>query len=261
MKFNKNSHTFILIFITISIVSQLLFSCTSKSDNTTNDSKSHANSPKPPLISDNSKNILFSWFEDNQPKTATEITKIPETARKEVRVQDLSVPPEKRDPSFIFIADLTKKNPDKSYFVKVYDRKKYEQKRHPRTKEKPSEDKENNIKIDLPVILYATKHCPHCKRARKWLLENNIPFKELDIEADQNAVARLEKLGLEQGVSTGGVPMFEINNRLIPGFDPAAVIKALKMPPLKSSPPKIVPKKQPAAPVIPPISPSGATVI
>ena len=215
--------------------------------------------PAAPVVTDNSSKIMFSWFEGNEAKTALDIADIPDGVKKEVRVQDLAVPPDKRNPEWIFLANLTKKNAEGGYAVRTVHRDKYEQKRHP-------EQKKNSASSDLAnadsqsaasqsnVIMYATPHCPHCKKARRWLLEQKIPYNEINLEKDQTAAVALAQKGQAQGVPTGGVPMFEINGRLIPGFDPAAIRKALTQPPSKMTPPVVNPSPgaAPATPSSPP---------
>ncbi|MBN2530704.1 MAG: glutaredoxin family protein [Deltaproteobacteria bacterium] len=204
--------------------------------------------PAAPVITDNSNKLMFNWFEGNEAKTAMSVADVPEDARKEVRVQDLSIPPDKRDPEWIFLANLSKKNPKGQYDVRVVPRQKYEAKRHPEQKATPAPDSSVGAASGVSVIMYATAHCPHCKRARRWLLEQKIPYKEVDLEKDESAAAVLAQKGAAQGVPTGGVPMFEINGRLIPGFDPAAIQKAIKMPPLKQVGVAPMPKMPPLQP-------------
>ena len=246
-----------------------LSGCSQKTSSDTENGQQTKNRHKIPIVKDGEQNILYSWFEQNVPKTTTDITKIPDKYKKSVRVQDLKVTPDKRDPSLIFIADLTSKNKDGSYKVKTLKRSEYEQKRHPEISDQSNKKKSAAVKLTKPVILYATHYCPHCKHARKWLLQNHIPFKEIDVDKDMAAVARLQKMGQSQGVSTSGVPIFEINGRLIPGFSPEAILQALKIPPVQKKteplPPATIQTKQnkrsPSPANIPPISASGSKII
>ncbi len=38
------------------------------------------------------------------------------------------------------------------------------------------------------LIVYGTKICPDCRRSKKWLDENKIPYKEIFLEEDEKAV-------------------------------------------------------------------------
>lgn len=217
------SHIFILTFLLA-----LVTCSTSEAPKTSESPKK----PALPKVTDSSNHLLFSWFEENEAQTATNIADIPDNVKKEVRVQDLKVPPEKRDPRWLFLVDLTKKNKNGRYSVSAVERAKYEMKRHPPI---PKIEKgTSDSKTAASVVMYATPYCPHCKTARRWLLEQKIPYKEIDVNKDTAAAAALAQKGQAQGVPTSGVPMFEINGRLIPGFDPAAIKKALAAPPLKA---------------------------
>ena len=78
--------------------------------------------------------------------------------------------------------------------------------------------------------MFSTRHCPVCQQARRWLVDQQIPFVERDIERDPAAAAALQQKGRAQGVPTSGVPVFEINGRLLPGFDPPSIRKLLATP-------------------------------
>ena len=75
--------------------------------------------------------------------------------------------------------------------------------------------------------MYATKRCPVCKKARRWLLKKGIPYVEKDVEKDAAAAAELQKKGRAQGIPTNGVPVFEIGGKLFPGFDPDQLMRRL----------------------------------
>jgi glutaredoxin 3 len=64
------------------------------------------------------------------------------------------------------------------------------------------------------VILFSTPSCSWCKRAKRYLKENRVSFKEVNIERDPKAAQDLVK-------KTGqtGVPVIKIGGRWIVGFD------------------------------------------
>ena len=64
------------------------------------------------------------------------------------------------------------------------------------------------------VILFSTPSCSWCKRAKRYLRENRVRFKEVDVERDPKAAQDLVK-------KTGqtGVPVIKIGSRWIVGFD------------------------------------------
>ncbi len=205
-----------------------------------------------PKVTDGRTDLVLSWYVDGGPEIGASVNDVPKDARKEVRVQDPTIPPEERDPDVVYLADLTKKNKDGSYLVKVVKRDDFEAERQAE-REKNAKAKAAAMAalagkdgpqtgaslvsplLNLPrgaaavpqVIMYATKHCPVCVKARRWLLEQKIPYIEKDLESDRVAAIELQKKGQAQGVSTNGVPIFEINGRLLPGFDPAQIVAML----------------------------------
>jgi glutaredoxin len=196
-----------------------------------------------PLVTDERDDLILSWFADGGPAVGSSVKDVPESARREVRVQDPSIPPENRDPSIMFIADLIAQKKGNRYQVKAVKRAAWEAERRAKLEaaQKKAEAARPTPALSatpppMPdgkapgLIMYATKHCPVCIKARRWLLEKKIPYVELDIEKDQAAAEALRQKGAQQGVPTSGVPIFEIYGRLVPGFDPGIIIKMLTGP-------------------------------
>jgi glutaredoxin len=185
-----------------------------------------------PVVDDARKDLVLSWYGDGGPEVAASVAEVPQEARREVRVQDPSIPPEARDPGLVFVADLTRPKPDGSYPVRAVPRAEYEKRQSrlkPQAATQPAAASGQAVAEagGAPVVMYATKHCPVCKTARRWLLDQGIPYVEKDLEADQAAAAELARKGQAQGVPTSGVPIFEVRGRLIPGFDQGAIRAAL----------------------------------
>ncbi len=224
----------LVIKLTLLMLAGSLSGCTTSSeqaDKDTDDARVET-----PVVSDERGDLILSWFADGGPQVASSVAEVPEGARKEVRVQDPSVPPEKRDPRYIFLADITAKDASGRYPVRVEKRADYEQKRAKiaaaRRPAAPAQSMGPGAAAALssgkaPVIMYATRHCPVCVKARRWLLERKIPYIEKDVERDQKAAQELAAKGRAQGVSTSGVPVFDIRGRLVPGFEPGAILKIL----------------------------------
>lgn len=63
------------------------------------------------------------------------------------------------------------------------------------------------------VIMYATSWCPYCKKARNYFRDNGIAFTEYDIEKDQRARQRYDRLGGH------GVPVILVGNKRMDGFN------------------------------------------
>lgn len=65
------------------------------------------------------------------------------------------------------------------------------------------------------TILYSTKNCGYCKKAKAFMASNSIPYKEYDIEDSISAKRRYTQLGGR------GVPLLELKGKTIQGFSEA----------------------------------------
>lgn len=78
--------------------------------------------------------------------------------------------------------------------------------------------KMTNIKI------YSTPTCPFCKRAKAFFKEHNIEYE--DINVAENEKARDEMVEKSGQMS---VPVIEVGNKIIVGFDEQELKKTLKV--------------------------------
>ena len=68
------------------------------------------------------------------------------------------------------------------------------------------------------VTVYSTPTCPWCVRAEEFLKKNNVEFNHVDVSKDHEAAQQMvEKSGQM------GVPVIEIDDKVIVGFDEAAI--------------------------------------
>ncbi|MFT7436130.1 MAG: thioredoxin reductase (NADPH) [Psychromonas sp.] len=44
------------------------------------------------------------------------------------------------------------------------------------------------------IILYGADWCPDCRRAKKFLRDNNIEYTFIDVDIDKEATAKVEKI-------------------------------------------------------------------
>jgi glutaredoxin len=187
--------------------------------------------PTPPVVTDSRNDLVLSWFVDGGAQIGSSVSDVPELARKEVRVQDPTIPPEKRDTTWIFLANLEQANPDGRYPVRAQLRERYQSAHKAAAQEAANQLKSPPVAALSPgektIVMYATKGCPVCKKARRWLLKHRIPYIEKDVERDEDAAVELQKKGRAQGVPTNGVPVFEIGGKLVPGFDPQQLLRLL----------------------------------
>ena len=73
------------------------------------------------------------------------------------------------------------------------------------------------------VKIYTTPSCPWCKKTKEFLKQKKIKYTEFDV--GENEKARNEMI---EKSGQMGVPVLEINDTIIVGFDQGAIEKALK---------------------------------
>ena len=74
----------------------------------------------------------------------------------------------------------------------------------------------------MKVKVYSTKTCPWCKKVKEFLDDKKVKYENIDVGADQKAANEMvEKSGQM------GVPVIEIDGKIIVGYDKEAIEKAL----------------------------------
>lgn len=72
------------------------------------------------------------------------------------------------------------------------------------------------------VRLYSTPTCPYCKMAKDFLEKEGVVFAAVDVSRDEKAAREMvDKSGQM------GVPVLEVEDTMIVGFDKGAYKKAL----------------------------------
>ena len=71
-----------------------------------------------------------------------------------------------------------------------------------------------NTNVQPKVIMFTTPTCSYCTTAKRYLRENKIKFKEVDVSKDQKAAQDMKRRA-----GTTGVPVILVNNRPVVGFD------------------------------------------
>lgn len=74
----------------------------------------------------------------------------------------------------------------------------------------------------VDVVLYATEWCGYCARTRRLLEDQQVPYREIDIEKSAEGYAQFQQL------NGNGVPVLVIDEQVIHGFDRAAIDTALR---------------------------------
>ena len=74
------------------------------------------------------------------------------------------------------------------------------------------------------VKIYTTPTCIWCKRTKEFFKENNIKYKEFDVSSDAKARQEMIKKSGQMGV-----PVIDVDGKIILGFDKEALKKVLKL--------------------------------
>jgi glutaredoxin-like YruB-family protein len=75
----------------------------------------------------------------------------------------------------------------------------------------------------MAITLYTTPSCTYCRKAKQYFRENRIRFQEYDVSRDQR---RADEMVRKSGQM--GVPVIDVNGRVIVGFNQPEVERALK---------------------------------
>ncbi len=74
------------------------------------------------------------------------------------------------------------------------------------------------------VRVFSTNQCPYCVTLKLFLKENNIEFEDINVGEDQKAAEEMiEKSGQM------GVPVIEIDDQMVVGFDKERISQLLKI--------------------------------
>jgi len=75
----------------------------------------------------------------------------------------------------------------------------------------------------MTVKVYSTPMCPWCDKVKKYLGELGVEFEEVDVSADRAAAMEMVRKTHQMGV-----PVVEIGDRFIVGYNPEAIEEALR---------------------------------
>ena len=72
------------------------------------------------------------------------------------------------------------------------------------------------------VKVYSTATCPYCQMLKDFLNEKKVPFENVDVGANREAAIEMRDKSGQMGV-----PVLDIEGKIIVGFDKAAISKEL----------------------------------
>jgi len=74
------------------------------------------------------------------------------------------------------------------------------------------------------VKVYSTPTCPYCRMFKQFLTENNVEFEDVDVSVNQKMAHEvIQKSGQM------GVPVLDIDGRIVVGFDKTRIKQLLKL--------------------------------
>lgn len=76
----------------------------------------------------------------------------------------------------------------------------------------------------MKVTVYSTQTCPWCFKLKDWLKEHKIAFKDINVAEDEKAAQKMIKKSGQMGV-----PVTEIDGKIVIGFDVTTLKKLLKI--------------------------------
>ena len=75
----------------------------------------------------------------------------------------------------------------------------------------------------MAVTIYTTPTCGYCNVAKDWLRKKKVPFTEYNVATN---MAKAQEMVQKSGQM--GVPVLNVNGKVIVGFNQAAIERALK---------------------------------
>ncbi|NLH94729.1 MAG: NrdH-redoxin [Synergistaceae bacterium] len=75
----------------------------------------------------------------------------------------------------------------------------------------------------MNVKVYSTPTCPWCTKVKEFLKQLNVAYEEVDVSSNREAAMEMVKKTRQMGV-----PVTQINERFIVGFNASEIESALK---------------------------------
>ena len=76
----------------------------------------------------------------------------------------------------------------------------------------------------MGVIVYSTSSCPWCKKTKEFLKKHKVNFKNVDVGKNKKVANEMMKKSGQMGV-----PVIDINGKIIVGFNEGQLKKLLKI--------------------------------
>lgn len=86
----------------------------------------------------------------------------------------------------------------------------------------PGSADEQDVKVNVPVVMYSTQWCPYCRKARAYFERHQINYVEYDIDASAQYRAQY------QALNGRGVPLILVGDKRLQGFSAQAFAGLVK---------------------------------
>lgn len=192
-------------------------------------SPAEAHDPPPPVVRDDSTNLVFTYGDASGFHAAEHVADVPEASRAAVRVASVDGSREQGlDPSRVWVVDLRQKGADGRYPVRADTREHFEARARPAPAPPAGASRPApSANADANVVLYSTSWCGYCRQARAFFQERGVAFVERDIEREPGAREEMLRKASAQGLHPSGVPVIDVHGTIVPGFDRARIASLL----------------------------------
>lgn len=75
----------------------------------------------------------------------------------------------------------------------------------------------------MSIVVYSTNSCPYCLKVKGYLKEQRVAFTEYNVGENREKAEEMVKKSGQMGV-----PVLDINGKIIVGFNKTEIDKALK---------------------------------
>jgi glutaredoxin len=202
----------------------------------------------PPVLTDGTTGMMLTWIDDKgEFHTEETVAAVPAEAREHVRVRD---PNREPPPEQVYVADLRSTGKDGKYTVRLAPADEFEKIAVERRKKSgrdtlvakapaaPSASaaasaaapSPSGLPGRPPVIIYGASWCGPCHQAQAYMKRRGIPFVEKDIEEDAGAAREMQAKLAKAGLRSGSIPVIDVRGKILVGFDPGSVERALGQP-------------------------------
>lgn len=84
------------------------------------------------------------------------------------------------------------------------------------------------VSDEAPVVVYGSRSCRHTSAARDYLRARNLPVRFREVDGDIDASDEMHARANAAHVTLTGIPMLVVRGRVVVGFNPDAIERALR---------------------------------